>query len=227
MGASAESKRFCHRIGNYLGFQCCSDIDGDNPVPYLLPNKDRFCTDLGWFICLLFVIISQGFLIEFASSKGADTRWLFHGIDYNGTTCDETYPSSPPKKYAMWPFLIYYDIIVCTESCNNSQTDPRMFLPYTSDLALNAWCLPNDIDARSTFDATWDSISESLNRAAGDIVISQYMIMASAFIALIFCFAYMGYIGSCGGVIVWVTIIFSIVGGGFLGYALITKSAEV
>ena len=222
-----ESKRCCHQVGNYLGLQCCTTIDADNPVPFLVPSKDRFCTDLGCCILLLFMIISQGFLIEFANSKGADTRWLFHGIDINGTVCDETYPSDPPKKYAMWPFIFFYDIILCTESCNNTLTDPQMVITYKSDLALNAWCLPADTATRKEFDSSWDSASQSLNRAAGDVVISQYMIMASAFIALIFCFAYMGYIGSCGGVIVWITIIFSILGGAFLGYALIAKSAEV
>ena len=227
MGKAADGKRFCHRIGNYLGLQCCSAIDANNPVPYVVPSKDRFCTDLAWFVALLFMIASQGFLISYASSKGADTRWLFHGIDINGTVCDENYPSDPPKKYAMWPFLIYYDIIVCTDSCNATETDSRIFLPYKSELALNAWCLPSDESTRKTFDSSWDSIGESLNRAAGDIAISKWMIVASVFVSLIFCFAYMGYIGSCGGVIVWITIIFSICGGGFLGYALITKSAEV
>eukprot|EP01083_Nonionella_stella_P050997 135446_1 len=144
MGAGADGKRLCHRVGAYLGLQCCSDIDAENPVPYLVPNKDRFCTDLAWFIGLLFMIGSQGFLISYANSQGADTSWLFHGIDINGTVCDETYPSNPPKKYAMWPFLITYDIILCTDDCNNTLTDSRMIIPYESELALNAWCLPKD-----------------------------------------------------------------------------------
>eukprot|EP01083_Nonionella_stella_P027579 75984_1 len=221
------TKRCCHRLGNYLGFQCCSDIDADNPAPFVVPTKDRFCTDLGWCFAILFMIASQGYLIHFAQQQGSDTSWLFHGIDINGTVCDSSYPSTPPKEYAMWPFLMAYDIILCTDDCNTTATDPRMLIPYKSELALDAWCLPADATTRSTFDSDWDSISESMNRAAGDIVISKYMIVASAFVTLFFCFMYMGYIGACGGIIVWVTIIFSIAGGAFLGYALITKSAQV
>jgi len=223
----AEGKRCCHRFGSYLGLSCCADIDADNPAPFLVPSKDRFCTDIVWLLGLLFMIASQGFLIEYAQNQGADTRWLFHGVDINGTVCDENYPSDPPRAYAMWPHLFYYHLIICTADCNNTLTDARMAIPYRSELALNAWCLPADQAERETFDQRWDGIGESFNRAAGDIVISQFMFMAAIFIALIFCFAYMGYIGHCGGVVVWLTIILSILGGAFMGYALITKSAEV
>ncbi|ETO29307.1 hypothetical protein RFI_07816 [Reticulomyxa filosa] len=49
----------------------------------------------------------------------------------------------------------------------------------------------------------------------------------SAGIALILCFMYMSCIGTCGWVIVWMTITLSIVGGFLLGYAMIQKGQEL
>eukprot|EP01084_Bolivina_argentea_P177300 306624_1 len=133
MGKKDDGQRCFHGICSCIGLQCCSDIDADNPVPYLVPNKDRFCTDIIWCFGLIFILISQGYLISYANDQGSDTRWLFHGIDINGTVCDDSYPSDPPNTLAMWPFVIYYHIIICTDSCNNTETDPRLLLPYTSE----------------------------------------------------------------------------------------------
>ncbi|ETO10074.1 hypothetical protein RFI_27302, partial [Reticulomyxa filosa] len=216
----------------WAGLGCCIPEDKweKRPIAEVTQNKDRNCTDVPCLLILLGVLISQMVLIIYASSNGANPEYLVHGTDYQGNLCES---GNNDGKFVAWPALeTSYNIRICVTDCNytsdstkNNQT--KMINNYPSSSFLNGWCIPDEsyVDDNAT-SYSFNSDTESLNRAIGDLDTAKWLIFGSAFIAIAIAFVYIKFISCLGRCLVILSIIGILVGGLFVGVWLIKDGAN-
>jgi len=218
-----QCTKCCYR----LGCDCCSGGHDMGELLQVRENKDRACTDMLMCFIFLIAIIGEIYIACWcAQVKGADPQGLLMAYDYEGNKCEGDTP------YVVWPDVESWNFRVCASDC--SETKPGGSIPmvtcgdgtqgYESELWLDLYCFP-------TADVVIDQISgnglDSFNTALGDLYKAQYAVASSIGIALVVCFAYIGWLRCCGECFIWTCLALVGVGGAFIGAALIYKANDV
>ena len=196
------------------GIGCCIP-EGDFKkiqLSEVVQNDERNCTDVPCLLAMIIAIVVQIYLISYAADKGADPDTLLHGYDYQGKWCDKNHADG--KLNAWVNIAESYTFRICVQSCSetSNNNNSRMVLAYNSDEFLNAYCIPENVDDFDAFSQFGDYSAE-MQRGVSDINTSKWMILLSAFIAMLFGFFYLRVIEWIGGIIIWSTIILFFIGG--------------
>jgi len=241
----------CTAFGYCSGIKCCCcHMNGDKP--FLGVEKRRICTDVPCCVLFLAALGIQFYIFYLALIRGADPNRLLYFANHEGNLCapDDKYPAG---NYAAWPDIRLIDIIICVNSCNETTSDPRMVTPpfefdiadytasellsgdftgYESTLLFNAYCIPNPKNIANTlsaffaqdFTSSFDNIGASVELAINDILTCRYLFIVTAFVTLLLALIWGRIIRHFGGIIIWTSILFTIIGVFFIAYYLITYS---
>ena len=186
---------------------------------------------------------------------------MIYYADWEGNICA---PGEDAGRFAAWPDIRIYDVVICVDHCNNTLTDSRVVTPnfdidldivedlinddenstisiegYETDSILSAYCIPTldsissviDVNLEDDYDEFLgeysdeiDAIGETLSLALDDLFVTRYLLIASAFTALIVSLTWGWFIRHFGGVIVWTSIIFTLIGIITIAYYMIDFS---
>lgn len=202
---------------------CCGCVTKEKPVTEIAPNSQRTCTDL--FLLFLFIAHWIVVIVIFATARarGGDPDLIIRPVDYLGRICGKT-SGVQDLSFGAWPFPPAYQFKICVSDCNQTLVHPQMTYKYKSQRFV-WYCVPIlDGSINVTLSGDFESASEDVSRAMGDLFTAWPVILVSAFIALIFAFIYIAFLERCAGCMTWTGVLLLILGGFLLGYALIKES---
>lgn len=199
---------------------CCGEIKKDRPIARIVQYEERSCTDV--LFILLYFAAWFGMIIVFsrAVDRGGDPDRIIKPTDWLGRTCGKS-AGVEDLKWGAWPNPIYYSFQVCLSDCNQTLTSTNMSKHYFSTEFVN-YCIPSlNGTVTVSLSGDFESASESASRAVGDLFTAWVIILASAFVALPMSYFYAWLCEKFAGLMVFLAIIFIVVGGFLIGYVFI------
>lgn len=215
--------------GKCCGCDHLENVSGNEPI-FRRSGKRPCCTD---FLCLILFLAAWGVLIwvlQMVYAKGANPYYTIRAVDYRGRICGMD-ADVTDRPYGAWPNPLDYTFKVCVASCNatsGGDTSVQAFFPaqYTSQ-ALLFYCLPKFNGTISiSLGGDFASYGEQASRAIGDLFTVWPMILASAFVALVFSYMYSVLQRCFAGCFVW-TGLFLVAAGGAMGSFVLLWRAKL
>lgn len=204
-------------------------------------EKNRSCTDIIFLLLFIASYVAAVVIFIEAGNNGGDPDKIVRGVDYHGRICGKS-AGVEAFPMAVWPSIAMYKYMECKSSCEATEqlpvslAHPDQFYKYSSTRFLH-FCFPWYDDTSATIvnettstaqtsllEDNFDSASEMIGRAAGDLYTAWPMFIVCAIVALLFTFLYTWATRYIAGVLVWACIALIIMGGSFLGIVLIKEA---
>lgn len=211
---------------------CCCGSDEDKPdVLEFRDGSKRSCTDILMLLLFIASFVGSFIMLNYAIDNGGDPIRVVYGVDYIGRVCGRA-AGLEDSKFAAWPVLPtvtnavvsdqIFDIKICVNACNATLNDASNFPETYESWQIFRYCVPKP-DGFNTVASKLGSVSETSSRVFGDLYMTWPMLVAAAFIALIFSFAYVKCmkVPACRMLLVWGTIVLIVIGGFLVGYGLL------
>lgn len=206
---------------------CCGDIDWRKPVPEIVQNSKRSCTDIQCWLFLLCLTAIEIYLIVYSSEEGAEPDSIRYGFDYEGRWCNENHPNGSLNAWVNVEKSVNFRI--CVKSCDQTSdgSDDRFVELYESTKLGNAYCVPDDYSSLDlTFFDEFDAFDEQFQRGMNDISTAKYMLIAAALISVFLAFGYLKVIEYVGAFFIWATVVAVYIGGIIAAWLLIAEAIE-
>ena len=109
-------------FGFCSGFKCCCcSYDARKPIASI--EHERHFTDVPCCCLLIIALACQAYFFSLSLQNGADPKNLLYLADWEGNLCT---PDSSAGRFAAWPDIRLYNIIICVNDCNQTLYDSRM-----------------------------------------------------------------------------------------------------
>jgi len=221
------NKGCCDKCANRTGICCCMTANEfkSTDLAEIVQNNDRQCTDMPCLLVLIFVIITQIFLIFYPTTQGSNPKLLVNGYDYNGTICDD---SNSDGHLTAWPWIEENtQIRICINNCDDTMVvlPGKMIKTYKSYEFIGAYCIPDDSNENVT-DSDLNQFNEAraaYQRAIGDLDKSKWGILMSAITGIIIAFIYLRAIACVGRLLIYLTLIIVAIGGFFISWLILRE----
>jgi len=204
---------------------CYPSSNNSKQLTEIKENKDRGCTDV---LCLLLYIVFWGavlFVVAQARGHGADPNRILRGSNLKGQICGVN-NDDPNKKLASWPYPPSYKSQICVQSCDETKTSSRYYYINYESKAFVHWCIPS-LNQSVEITLSGDFNADISTRAFADLWQMKYEILSSALLAVFLSVLYLVFVKRCASILIWFSIILSIVGGFFIGYTLLKSAKEI
>jgi len=202
----------------------CFKTDETKKVARIVPATERGCTDV--LFLAMFIASWVGIIILFATAvgRGGDPDRIIRGVDYLNRICGKS--SGTEGNFAAFAYPLTYELQICIDSCDQTATDPRMAIQYTSFQFLY-YCIPTingTVNVNIQLTGDFANAQDQVSRAFGDLYTAWPMLVISAFLALVGAFIYTWLTKYLARLMVWSAILLFIVGGIILSYSLLNRA---
>eukprot|EP01083_Nonionella_stella_P023795 65801_1 len=179
-------------------------------------ERYRVFTDVPCFLLFVAAWAAVIVMLVLAIDRGGNPQKLIRAVDYNGNVCGYD-DSVKDLGLGAWPNPSVYDFKVCVSDCAVTSSNPTQFLEINSTKFL-FYCIPQVDDFRG-----FSTQENTVSRYMGDLVTCKYVILISAFIAVVVSFLYAFLLKQLVGCIVWSSIALLIIFGGATAAFLLTQ----
>lgn len=188
-------------------------------------SKDRHCTDVPFLLAYIAAWVVLVIIFSVAGREGANPQRILRGVDYADRICGLD-AGVEDKHFAAWPYPPEYQFKVCVASCSETQTNTTLFPEDYASVEFVFYCIPvinGSVNINVTLSGDFENASEDASRAVADMYIAKLIILLSAGLALFGSYMYVFLNRYIAGLLVYLGILLTALGGIALSYAMFQR----